>query len=71
MAIKNQPAGLPEDAGAPELLDIGELRRRHKTSWAIFAGVCSTHGWKPGKTVSEEEYLGAVKKFLHTPMNER
>lgn len=70
MAIKNQPAGLPEDAGA-ELLDIGELRRRHKTSWAIFAGMCSANNWKPGKTVSEEEYLAAVKTFLNTPMNER
>ena len=32
------------------------------------AGVCSAQGWKPGKAVTEEEFLEAVKKFENAPM---
>lgn len=34
----------------------------------MFAGVCSAQGWKPGKAVTEEEFLEAVKKFENAPM---
>ena len=39
---------------APALYDVGELR--------------SAQGWKPGKAVTEEEFLEAVKKFENAPM---
>jgi hypothetical protein len=64
MATKNQA---PE--AAPELLEISELRTRQKISRAIFAGVCSANGWKPGKRVSEEEFQTAVKQFTEAPMD--
>ena len=36
---------------APALYDVGELRSKHKVGRAVFAGVCSAQGWKPGKAV--------------------
>ena len=63
-------AGQPEQNGkAPELLEIGELRSKHKIDRAIFAGVCSAKGWKPGKAVTEAEFLAAVKQFTGGPMS--
>ena len=38
----------------PALYDVGELRSKHKVGRAVFAGVCSAQGWKPGKAVTEE-----------------
>ena len=46
---------------APALYDVGELRSKHKVGRAVFAGVCSAQGWKPGKAVTEEEFLEAVE----------
>ena len=54
---------------APEFFEIGELRQKHKIGRAVFAGVCSAKGWRPGKAVAEEEFLGAVKEFSAAPMN--
>ena len=44
------------------------IRDRHKVGRAVFAGVCSAQGWKPGKAVPEEEFLEAVQKFENAPM---
>lgn len=63
-----QVAG-PQEAKVPELFEIGELRRKHKVGRAVFAGVCSAQGWKPGRAVTEEEFLAAVKNFENAPMN--
>lgn len=52
-----------EEAKAQELLEIGELCKKHKISRAVFAGVCSANGWKSGKAISEDELLKAVDKF--------
>ena len=60
-----QAAG-PQEPKAPGLFEIGELRKKHK---AVFAGVCSAQGWKPGRSVTEEEFLAAVKNFENAPMN--
>lgn len=76
MASKNKEpetgpivAGQPEETGkVPELLGIEKLRSKHKISGAVFAGVCAANGWKPGKTVSVEEFLQAVSKFTKEPM---
>lgn len=73
MAAKNQsPATTPEGAApekARELLEIGELRKQHKISRAVFAGVCSAQGWKPGKAITGEEFLKAVAEFTGAPMD--
>lgn len=74
MATKNQsPATVPEGAQpeeqARELLEIGELRKQHKISRAVFAGVCSANGWKPGKAITGEEFLAAVAKFTGAPID--
>lgn len=50
------------------LFEVGELRSKHKVGRAVFAGVCSAQDWKPGKAVTEEEFLEAVKKFENAPM---
>lgn len=62
-----QAAG-PQEPKAPGLFEIGELRKKHKVGRAVFAGVCSAQGWKPGRAVTEEEFLEAVKKFENAPM---
>lgn len=63
-----QAAG-PKEAKVPGLFEIGELRKKHKVGRAVFAGVCSAQGWKPGRAVTEEEFLTAVKNFENAPMN--
>jgi hypothetical protein len=69
MAIKNQSPDADAnteqqpEAKAKEFLDVGELCKKHKLSRAVFAGVCSVNGWKPGKAVTEEEFLKAVECF--------
>jgi hypothetical protein len=71
MAIaKNQsPATVQPEENTQELLEIGELQRKHKISRAVFAGVCSANGWKPGKLIAMEEFLAAVAKFTEAPIN--
>lgn len=51
-----------------EFTEVGRLRMKHNISRAVFAGVCAAQGWKPGKSVTEAEFLGAVKKFTSAPM---
>lgn len=53
----------------PELLEIGELRSKHKIGRAVFAGVCAVQDWKPGKQITEEEFLAAVAAFTGAPMS--
>mgnify|MGYP000431025431 CR=1 FL=1 len=63
------PAPEPKQTDkAPEFFDIGELRSKHKIGWAVFAGVCAAKEWKPGKAVTEEEFLAAVREFNAAPM---
>lgn len=57
-----------QDKKAPAIYDVGDLRSKHRVGRAMFAGVCSAQGWKPGKVVTEEEFLEAVKKFENAPM---
>lgn len=67
MATNNQTPQ-PEEQ-AVELVDIADLRQQNNISWAVFAGVCSENNWKPGKAVTKEAFLSAVKKFTGAPMN--
>lgn len=78
MAIKNQNTDTAKGTAepgvttqAPELLEIGELRTKHKIGRAIFAGVCTAQGWNPGKQISEKEFLQAVESFRTAPMDGR
>lgn len=75
MASKTQaPASAPDaeqprqHQQGPELLEIGELRSKHKIGRAVFAGVCAAQSWKPGKLIAEDEFLAAVKAFTGAPM---
>lgn len=64
------PAMAEQQPGTPaQHIEVGQLRMKHKTPRAIFAGVCAAQGWKSGKFVTEEEYLEAVEKFTSAPMN--
>lgn len=55
----------------PELATIDTLRKKHKTGRAVFAGVCAANGWRPGKAITEEEYLAAVAGFTGGPASPR
>ncbi len=54
---------------APKAFTIEQLRSEKKVNRAIFAGVCAAQGWKAGKTVTEAEFLAAVKQFTGAPMS--
>ncbi len=78
MANKNQTpdtakgqAEPEETKQAQELLDINELRTKHKVGKAIYAGVCAAQKWNPGKQISEEAFLQAVENFKTAPMDGR
>ena len=71
MATK-QTTGTPppaEQTGSPKVFAIEQLRSEKRISRAVFAGVCAAQGWKAGKTVTEAEFLEAVKKFTSAPMS--
>ena len=63
-----QPTASP-GAEAPKVFTIEQLRSEKNVKRAIFAGVCAAEGWKPGKTVTETEFLAAVEKFALAPMS--
>ena len=44
----------------PELLTIGELCKKHNIKRAVFAGACVASGWKPGRVMSDEEFLKGI-----------
>lgn len=53
------------------LCPIDKLREQHKVGRATYAGVCAANGWRPGKAMTEDEFLAAVAKFNNSPMNGR
>ena len=63
-----QPAASP-GAEAPKVFTIEQLRDEKKVKRAVFVGVCAAEGWKPGKTVTEAEFLAAVERFTSAPMS--
>lgn len=54
---------------APEVFTIEKLRSERNVKRAVFAGVCAAEDWKPGKTVTEAEFLAAVEKFTSAHMS--
>lgn len=65
-AQAEQPPASPE---APKVFRVEQLRSEKKINRAVFAGVCAAQGWKPGKTVTEDEFLEAVRQFTLAPMS--
>lgn len=63
------PAQVEQQTESPKVFTVEQLRSEKKISRAIFAGVCAAQNWKPGKTVTEAEFLEAVKKFTSAPMS--
>lgn len=51
-----------------EYVEIGQLCAKHRIGPALYAGVCSAQGWKPGKAVTEAEFLAAIQAFNSAPM---
>lgn len=62
------PAQVEQQTESPKVFTVEQLRSEKKISRAIFAGVCAAQNWKPGKTVTEAEFLAAVEKFTSAPM---
>lgn len=63
------PATAEQKSPAPgEYVEIGQLRTKHRIGPALYAGVCSAQGWKPGKAVTEAEFLAAIQAFNSSPM---
>lgn len=62
------PSASEQPKSSEQHIEIGQLRAKHRISAAIFAGVCSAQGWKPGKTVTEAEFRSAVQAFTSAPM---
>ncbi len=63
------PAQVEQQTESPKVFTVEQLRSEKKISRAIFAGVCAAQNWKPGKTVTEAEFLAAVEKFTSAPMS--
>lgn len=63
------PAQVEQQTENPKVFTVEQLRSAKKVSRAIFAGVCAAQNWKPGKTVTETEFLAAVEKFTSAPMS--
>lgn len=63
------PTAAEQQTPAPdEYVEIGKLRAKHRIGPALYAGVCSAQGWKPGKAVTEAEFLAAIQAFNSAPM---
>jgi len=56
-------------AQTPELHTIEELQKKNQIKRAVFAGACAANGWKPGKQLTEKEFLEAIAKFTGAPMH--
>lgn len=50
---------------------VEELKAKRNTPDAVFEGTKAANGWKPGKMVTEKEYLQAVEAFMTAPMDGR
>ena len=68
--MANNKAAVPAP-DTPVLLEIGALREKHGVGRAVFAGLCAARGWKPGKAVTEAEFLAAVRAFGAAPMGRK
>ena len=57
-----------ETAAAGTYETIEHWYNIHATSPAVYAGTMCYKGWRPGKQVTETEYLTAVSEFCRASM---
>lgn len=71
MAAKEQKAEVAQaakpDTKPQELKTLDELRKKHKIGRAVFAGAFAVNGWRPGRAMTDEEFLDGVAKFTKGP----
>ncbi|MEF2965667.1 hypothetical protein V3851_07480 [Paenibacillus sp. M1] len=53
---------------APEILEIGELKRSLNVPDSIYQGILAAENWKPGRQVSQAEFEAAIKRFCGSPV---
>lgn len=58
---------LAENTQVPELIET--LRAKHKIGRAVYAGACAANGWRPGRAMTEKEFLSGIAVFTGTPMH--
>jgi len=56
------------DTGESAPVEISELKEIKNTPESVFRGICAAEGWRPGKSVTEAEYDGAVQRFSSRPV---
>lgn len=72
MGGTSKGAAVAAPAGEPAMQEeLHVLAHRHRIGAAAMAGVCAMQGWRPGKQVTEGEFLAAVQEFNHTPIGRK
>lgn len=44
-----------------------EVSKNKAIKRAVFAGACVASGWKPGRVMSDEEFLAGIERFTRGP----
>lgn len=70
MNVKNQN-GSNEKQTSATLYSIDELQQKKNTPVAIYKGMCVAYGWRPGKMVTEADYMAAVEAFSKSPIGKK
>ena len=63
MAAKTNPP-----AAEQVMLPVDALREKHHISAGVIAGACGVNGWKPGRQMTETEFLAGISRFTDAPM---
>ena len=58
----------PATEQAQTLLPVDMSREKHHISAGVFAGACGVNGWKPGRQMTETEFLAGIDRFMNAPM---
>lgn len=72
MPTKSQKAEIVSASSANDIHaqeQIESLRDKYHVGRAVYAGACAINGWKPGKTLTKEEFLNGVAAFVGMPMH--
>lgn len=71
MAVKPQISdnvqGGQTEKQAQEQIEV--LCKKHKIKPAVYAGASMMNDWKPGKVLTEKEFLDGIDAFNQMPMN--
>ena len=68
MNDKRVPRKEPEQKPEPEQRELLEDLGRTVEPW-VHAGVCEAHGWRPGLTMTADEYRAACDAWLRSGMD--